>query len=73
VIPGVRFVEEGNVATSGGLACGIDLAMHVVERYFGKKLAEDVALNLEYQGQGWKDPSSRTRNMPRRLTSDLAV
>jgi len=58
VIRGVRFVEEGNLATSGGLACGIDLAMHVVDRYFGRKLAEDAAYNLEYEGQGWKHPNS---------------
>jgi putative intracellular protease/amidase len=58
VVRGVRFVEEGNLATSGGLACGVDLAMHVVERYFGKQVAEDTAYNLEYQGQGWKDPNS---------------
>ena len=58
LVRGVRFVEEGNLATSGGLACGIDLAMHVVERYFGRQLAEDTAYNLEYQGQGWKDPNS---------------
>ena len=58
LIRGVRFVEEGNMATSGGLASGIDLALHVVDRYFGRKLAEDTAYNLEYQGQGWKDPNS---------------
>ena len=58
VVRGVRFVEEGNLATSGGLACGIDLAMHVVERYFGREVAEATAYNLEYQGQGWKDGSS---------------
>jgi putative intracellular protease/amidase/YHS domain-containing protein len=58
VVRGVRFVEEGNLATSGGLASGMDLALHVVERYFGRKGAEDTAYNLEYQGQGWKDPNS---------------
>ena len=58
VMRGVRFVEEGNLATSGGLASGIDLALHVVERYFGRKVAEDTAYNLEYQGQGWKDPKT---------------
>jgi len=58
VVRGVRFVEEGNLATSGGLACGIDLAMRVVERYFGRQVAEDTAYNLEYQGRGWKDPNS---------------
>src|ERR1700674_1817998 len=58
LVRGVRFVEEGNLATSGGLASGMDLALHVVERYFGRKVAEDTAYNLEYQGQGWKDPNS---------------
>jgi len=52
VVRGVRFVEEGNLATAGGLACGIDLALHVVERYFGRQVAEDTAYNLEYQAQG---------------------
>lgn len=56
VIRGVRFVDQDNFATSGGLACGIDLAIHVVDRYFARKLAEDAAANLEYQSQGWKDP-----------------
>jgi len=58
LVRGVRFVDEGNVATAGGLTCGSDLAMHVVERYFGRKLAEDTAYYLEYQSLGWKDPSS---------------
>lgn len=52
---GYRFVDEGNVATSGGLSCGIDLALHVVERYYGRKAAENAALWLEYQGEGWRD------------------
>jgi hypothetical protein len=31
-----------------GLA--LDLEMHVFERYFGRKLAEAAAYNLEYRG-----------------------
>jgi transcriptional regulator GlxA family with amidase domain len=31
VARGVRFVDESNLATSGGLAAGIDLAMNVIE------------------------------------------
>jgi transcriptional regulator GlxA family with amidase domain len=58
LVRGVRFVDEGNLATAGGLTCGSDLAMHVVERYFGKKLTEDTAYYLEYQSLGWKDPNS---------------
>ncbi len=37
---------------------GIDLALHVVERYYGRIVAERTAFWLEYQGQGWKDGSS---------------
>jgi transcriptional regulator GlxA family with amidase domain/YHS domain-containing protein len=55
---GARFVESGNMATAGGLTSGIDLALHVVERYFGRKVAEGTAYLLEYQGTGWTDPAS---------------
>jgi len=54
---GYRFVDEGNIATSGGLTCGVDLAFHIVERYSGRKRAEQTALNMEYQGRGWMDAS----------------
>lgn len=55
---GVRFVEDGNLATSGGLSSGIDLAFRVVERYFGRDAATQTAYDMEYQGQGWMEPSS---------------
>ena len=55
---GARFVEEGNLATSGGLSSGIDLALHIVERYYGRVVAKSTAYNMEYQGQGWLDPNS---------------
>lgn len=55
---GARFVEAGNVATSGGLSSGIDLALRVVERYFGRQAAADTAYFMEYQGQGWMDPGA---------------
>ena len=54
---GFRFVDEGNVASAGGLTAGIDLALHVVERYFGHNAAVDTAYWMEYQGQGWMDPT----------------
>lgn len=55
---GLRFVDEGNLATAGGLSSGIDLALHVVERYFGREIAEKTAYQMEYQGQGWLHPES---------------
>lgn len=58
VVRGVRFVEDGKIATAGGLTSGTDLAMRVVERYFGREVAEQTARQLEYQGTGWKHPNS---------------
>jgi transcriptional regulator GlxA family with amidase domain/YHS domain-containing protein len=55
---GARFVENGNLATAGGLSSGIDLALRVVERYYGRDVAEKTAYQMEYQGQGWKNPDS---------------
>ena len=55
---GARFVENGNLATAGGLSSGIDLALHVVERYYGREIASKTAYNMEYQGQGWMNPDS---------------
>src|SRR5713101_48845 len=55
---GARFVENGNLATAGGLSSGIDLALRVVERYYGREVAKKTAYNMEYQGQGWMNPDS---------------
>lgn len=55
---GARFVENGNLATAGGLSSGIDLALRVVERYYGRDVARQTAYTMEYQGQGWMDPNS---------------
>jgi YHS domain-containing protein len=55
---GARFVEEGNLASAGGISSGIDLALRVVERYVGRDIAADVADGMEYQGKGWLNPDS---------------
>ena len=55
---GARFTESGNIATAGGLSSGIDLALRVVERYFGGEAARQTAFDMEYQGQGWMNPNS---------------
>jgi len=55
---GARFVENGNLATAGGLSSGIDLALRVVERYYGREVAQRTAYDMEYQGQGWMNPES---------------
>jgi len=55
-VSGTRFVDHGKVATAGGLTSGIDLALHVVERYYGQDVAQVTADILEYRGELWKSP-----------------
>jgi putative intracellular protease/amidase/YHS domain-containing protein len=57
---GARFVEEGNLATAGGLTSGMDLALRVIGRYFGAEAIQRTAFQLEYQGQGWMDAKSNS-------------
>ena len=50
-----RFVRSDDVVyTAGGLSSGIDLALHVVELYYGRQVAEKTAVYMEYEGKGWK-------------------
>ena len=50
-----RFVEsDDKISTSGGLTSGIDLALLVVERYFGRQVAQQTAVYMEYESDGWK-------------------
>ena len=67
---GARFVEAGNLASAGGLSSGIDLALRVVERYFGRDVATQTAYQMEYQGQGWLDPASNQVYAKARISTD---
>jgi len=51
---GVRFVENDKISTAGGLTSGIDLALHVVERYFGADIAQRTAAFMEHESSRWK-------------------
>ncbi len=51
---GVRFVEGEKISTAAGLSSGIDLALRVVERYFGQSVAEKTAVYMEYERTGWR-------------------
>lgn len=50
---GRRFVEHERIATAGGLTSGIDLALRVVDRYFGRKVALATAEYMEYESRSW--------------------
>ena len=67
---GARFVEDGNLASSGGLSSGVDLALRVVERYYGRERAQKTADMMEYQGQGWLNPNSNQAYAKARVSTD---
>lgn len=48
VIPDRRWVDEGNIITSGGISAGIDMSLHIVERLMGRSLAERTARQMEF-------------------------
>jgi transcriptional regulator GlxA family with amidase domain len=51
---GLRFVDNGRIASAGGLTSGIDLALHVVTRYFGVEAATATAAYMDYTSDAWR-------------------
>lgn len=43
-----HVVEQGKVITSAGISAGIDMALTVVARYYGKTIARATARHMEY-------------------------
>lgn len=52
VVDGVRWVGPGRVLSSAGIASGIDMSLHLVERLAGRALAERTARQMEVR---WMD------------------
>ncbi len=48
VVRDEHVVEDGNVITSAGISAGIDMALHIVKRYFGEPIARATARHMEY-------------------------
>jgi len=49
VLAGQRWVDEGDVVTSGGISAGIDMSLHLVERLAGRELAIKTATQMEFR------------------------
>ena len=43
-----RFLDEGHLLTSAGIAAGIDVSLHLVAQLLGKEIAEKTAAYMEY-------------------------
>lgn len=52
---GVRFVDNGRIATAGGLTSGIDMALHIVARYFDADTAARTARYMEHASEAWRE------------------
>ena len=46
VVPGVLYVDDGHIMTSGGVAAGIDLCLHVVRKDYGAEITNMLARRL---------------------------
>jgi transcriptional regulator GlxA family with amidase domain len=47
-----RVVDDGDMITAGGVTSGLDLALWLVERFIGAKLADGIASAMEYERRG---------------------
>ena len=49
-----RWVDEGDIVTSGGISAGIDMSLHLVERLSNRTLALQTARQMEFD---WRENS----------------
>lgn len=45
---GVKYVDESNIITSGGISAGIDMSFYLLNRLVGKEIAIATAKRMEY-------------------------
>mgnify|MGYP001380012698 CR=1 FL=1 len=59
-----RWVEDGKFVTSSSVSAGIDMALGVIAKLYGRAHAEQVALITEYEWQAdaSRDPFSQHVN-----------
>jgi len=42
-----RWIDQGKIVTSAGISAGVDMSLHLVERFAGRTLAEATAKQME--------------------------
>ena len=47
----IRWIDEGNLVSSGGISAGIDMSLYLVSRLHNRDLAERTARQMEYDWQ----------------------
>lgn len=56
-----RYVDEGDVVTSAGISAGIDMSLHLVERFSGTSAPRAVARTMEYAPAPFSQRPGRVR------------
>lgn len=51
-IVAARVVDDGDLISAGGVTSGLDLALWLVERFFGPALASAIEADMEYERRG---------------------
>jgi transcriptional regulator GlxA family with amidase domain len=49
VVKGVRYTDNGKIITTSGVSAGIDGALYVVSKIFGKETADRTAKYMDYE------------------------
>lgn len=47
-----RVVDDRDIVTAGGVTSGLDLALWLVERFYGSKVAHEIEIEMEYERRG---------------------
>ena len=47
-----RVVDDGDIVRAGGVTSGLDLALHLVERFAGAEVTTKISSDLEYERRG---------------------
>lgn len=58
IVSDQRYADNGKIVTTAGLSSGIDGSLHLIEKIKGRGLAQQVALNMEYD---WRPESGFAR------------
>jgi transcriptional regulator GlxA family with amidase domain len=48
VIRNQKYIDQGTIITAGGISAGITMALHIVKRLSGEKVAADTARRMEF-------------------------
>lgn len=58
IVSDQRYVDNGKIVTTAGLSSGIDGSLYLIEKIKGRGLAQQAALNMEYD---WRPDSGFAR------------